>query len=58
MDESKKKEFELWLKVGARVLMTANDTNHRYYNGSMGTIIKFSSDTIVGVPLKRMLIVS
>lgn len=40
-------EDKLWLKVGARVLMTANDTNHRYYNGSMGTIIKLSDDVIV-----------
>ena len=40
-------EDKLWLKVGARILMTANDTNHRYYNGSMGTIIKFSGDSII-----------
>lgn len=39
-------EDKLWLKEGARVLMTANDTSHRFYNGSMGTIVKFGSEYI------------
>lgn len=39
-------EDKLWLKEGARVLMTANDPSHRFYNGSMGTVIKFGDDYI------------
>lgn len=39
-------EDKLFLKIGARVLMTANDNGHRYFNGSMGTIKSFGTDTI------------
>lgn len=39
-------EEKLWLKQGARVLMTSNDPNQRYFNGSMGTVSKLGSDCI------------
>jgi ATP-dependent exoDNAse (exonuclease V) alpha subunit len=39
-------EDKLWLKLGARVLMTSNDPNQRYFNGSMGTVTRFGSDCI------------
>lgn len=34
-------EDKLFLKAGARVLMTSNDKAGRFYNGSMGTIVHF-----------------
>lgn len=34
-------EDKLFLKTGARVLMTSNDKAGRFYNGSMGTILSF-----------------
>lgn len=40
-------EDKLWLKQGARVLMTSNDPNQRYFNGSMGTVSSFGGDYIL-----------
>lgn len=37
-------EDKLFLKKGARVLMTSNDVLGRFYNGSMGTIIGFDDE--------------
>lgn len=34
----------LKLKVGARVLFTRNDTNHRWVNGSLGTVVGLNGE--------------
>lgn len=43
-------EDELHLKVGARVMLIANDTKDRYQNGSLGTVTSLNDDCI-GVKL-------
>ena len=39
-------DFELRLKVGARVMMTRNDTAMKYINGSIGTVTKLTKDSV------------
>lgn len=39
-------EQKLWLKMGAKVMMVNNDTENRWVNGSIGTIIDFTKDGI------------
>lgn len=40
--------YQLELKVGARVMMSANDSNYpkRWVNGSLGTVVSFGYDVI------------
>lgn len=39
-------EQKLWLKMGAKVMMVNNDTEGRWVNGSIGSIIDFTKDGI------------
>ena len=39
-------DYDLRLKVGARIMMTKNDPARRYVNGSIGTVTELSSDSI------------
>lgn len=41
----------LQLKIGARVMFTKNDLNHRYVNGTFGTLVEFSPQD--GAPVVR-----
>ncbi len=40
---------EITLKIGAKVIAVKNDMNKRYYNGSVGTVVKF--DDIDDMPI-------
>ena len=37
---------KLTIKIGARVMICANDKDGQYYNGSLGTVESFSSDVV------------
>lgn len=36
--------IELYLKTGAQIIFIKNDTDHRWVNGTLGTVIRFDDD--------------
>lgn len=40
-------DYDLHLKVGARVMAVMNDISKRYVNGSMGTVVELKEDSVV-----------
>lgn len=45
-DSSYPTDAELTLKIGAQVMFCKNDSNHRYYNGKIGRVVKCDNERV------------